>query len=77
MELVSLIDAAGYNDSRNFVGVLGVSYFLNAIFKRVRRVKFIIVLDELRLLEPSGKSVAETFDGFLNMFNMDLIQQFP
>jgi hypothetical protein len=44
-EGVSLIDMAGYEDNRDYVGVVGISYFLKAVFERVRSVKFIIVLD--------------------------------
>ena len=35
-EDVSLIDMAGYEDTRNYVGVIGVSYFLKALFEQVR-----------------------------------------
>ena len=30
------------------MGVIGVSYFLQALFEKVRRVKFVIVFDELK-----------------------------
>ncbi len=42
---ISLIDMAGYEDTRDFVGVIGVSYFLKALFEQVREAKFIIVFD--------------------------------
>ena len=42
---ISLIDMAGYEDTRNYVGVIGVSYFLKALFEQVREVKFLIVFD--------------------------------
>lgn len=51
---LSLIDMAGYKDKRNYIGVLGVSYFLKAVFERVRKVKFVIVIDEQKLMENSG-----------------------
>jgi hypothetical protein len=35
-EGISLIDMAGYEDNRNYVGVIGVSYFLKALFEQVR-----------------------------------------
>lgn len=41
---LTLVDMAGYKDKRDYVGVLGVSYFLKAVFERVRRVKFVVVL---------------------------------
>jgi len=42
----SLIDTAGYEDKRDYVGVIGVSYFLKEVFERVRKVKFVIVITE-------------------------------
>lgn len=41
---------AGYKDKRDFVGVLGVSYFLKAVFAKVKSVKFLIVLGEDKLM---------------------------
>jgi len=46
VEGVSLLDMAGYEDKRNYVGVIGVSYFLKEVFERVRRAKFVIVVTE-------------------------------
>lgn len=42
----SLIDMAGYEDNRDYRGVMGVSYFLKKVFEHVDRVKFIIVVSE-------------------------------
>lgn len=42
----SLLDMAGLEDSRNYVGTIGVSYFLKAVFAKIRQLKFIIVIDE-------------------------------
>lgn len=36
MDKSSLIDLAGVQDNRNYIGTIGVSYFLKAIFERVR-----------------------------------------
>jgi hypothetical protein len=44
-EKITVMDMAGYRDKRDYIGVLGVSYFLKAVFERVRRVKFLIVID--------------------------------
>lgn len=41
---ISIIDMAGYEDKRNYIGVLGVSYFLKAVFEKVKKVKFLIVI---------------------------------
>ena len=48
---LSLVDMAGYEDTRDYVGVIGVSYFLKALFEKVRKVKFVIVFDENKLSE--------------------------
>ena len=48
---ISLLDMAGYLDTRDFIGVIGVSYFLKAVFEKVRKAKFLIVFDEHRLME--------------------------
>lgn len=45
---------AGYRDKRDYIGVLGVSYFLKAVFEKVTRVKFLIVISEDKLTENSG-----------------------
>jgi hypothetical protein len=36
----------------------------------VRKVKFVIVIDEQKLMENSGEGVINTFTGFLSMFNL-------
>lgn len=46
---LSLADTAGYMDSRDYVGVIGVSYMLQELFRRIKRVKFIIVIPELAI----------------------------
>lgn len=37
---------AGYKDKRDYIGVIGVSYFLKAVFEKVQGVKFLIVISE-------------------------------
>jgi tRNA U34 5-carboxymethylaminomethyl modifying GTPase MnmE/TrmE len=64
---ISLIDTAGFGDSRNYVGTLAVSYSLKAIFEAVDKVKFIIVLNESKL--ESRTDLCNTFNHFLSMFN--------
>jgi hypothetical protein len=70
---VELIDMAGYRDKRDYIGVLGVSYFLKAVFEKVTRVKFLIVISEDKLTENSGEGIISTFSGFIGMFNFHLI----
>lgn len=72
---VELIDMAGYRDKRDYIGVLGVSYFLKAVFERVGRVKFLIVLSEDKLMENSGEGIISTFSGFIAMFNFQLLDE--
>jgi hypothetical protein len=68
-EDLSLIDMAGYEDTRDYVGVIGVSYFLKALFEQVREVKFLIVFDESKFREQGGSGIIKTFSGFINMFH--------
>jgi len=35
---------AGFLDSRNYVGVMGVSYFLKSVFEHANLAKFVIVV---------------------------------
>ena len=69
----SLIDMAGYEDSRDYVGVIGVSYFLKTLFEKVRKVKFVIVFSEQRFTEETGQGIIQTFNGFFNMFKFHLM----
>jgi hypothetical protein len=68
----SLVDMAGYFDSRNYIGVMGVSYFLKSVFEQVNKVKFLIVFNEHNFFESTGSGITKTFLGFLNMFRFDL-----
>jgi len=45
---------AGFLDKRNYKGVYGVSYFLKSVFEKVKRAKFILVLDETSLELNTG-----------------------
>ena len=73
-EKITLFDMAGYKDKRDYVGVIGVSYFLKAVFEAVDQVKFLIVISEQRLMETEGSGVIATFEGFLRMFNMEELE---
>jgi hypothetical protein len=70
-EDTSIIDMAGFLDSRNHVGVIGVSYFLKAIFDQVREVKFLLVFSEDYFRDGTGKGITDTFNGFIDMFHYD------
>ena len=72
---ISLIDMAGYEDTRDFIGVIGVSYFLKALFEQVREAKFIIVFDEHKFTEETGAGMIKTFNGFINMFHYNKLPE--
>lgn len=42
---ISLIDLAGFGENRSSAGAMAVSYFLSILFEKMKKVKFIIVLD--------------------------------
>jgi hypothetical protein len=64
---------AGYEDSRNYVGTIGVSYFLREVFSKVREAKFVLVFSEQRFTEDTGAGIIQTLNGFFNMFNTELL----
>ena len=74
-ESISFCDMAGYGDTRDYVGVIGVSYFIKALFERVRKVKFIVVISEKKFTDETGAGIIKTFEGFFNMFKLNLLTQ--
>lgn len=64
---------AGTGDTRNFIGTIGVSYFLFQVFKKVKKAKFLLVIDQSSLADPTGAKMISTFQGFINMFRFDLM----
>ena len=69
----SLVDMAGFGDSRNYIGVMGVSYFLKSVFEKGKEFKFLIVFSEHAFFDPTGASIIKTFQGFLNMWKIQLL----
>jgi hypothetical protein len=67
------VDMAGYCDSRNYVQIMGVSYFLKSIFKHAEAVKFIMVFDEHVWHNNALESIKDIFDNFFSMFKIDLL----
>ena len=61
---------AGFGDNRNYVGVMGVSYFLKSVFDKVRMAKFVIVLSEPYFSDGTGKQLVASMNGFFKMFNI-------
>lgn len=48
---------AGFSDTRDYVAVIGVSYFLKALFEKVREVKFVIVFEEDKFTQSNGSGL--------------------
>lgn len=71
---VTLVDMAGFGDTRNYVGVMGVSYFLKSVFEKAEEVKFLIVFNEHSFFDVTGSAIIATFQGFLSMFKTDLLK---
>lgn len=67
---ISLVDMAGFKDSRDHVGVVGVSYFLKYIFSKVRKVKFLIVMTENQIHDETGGNITKNLNSFINMFDL-------
>ena len=63
---------AGYGDSRNYVGTLGVSYSLKAVLQAVEEVRFVIVIQEASL---SNDELSKTVEHFVSMFNFGNIDK--
>jgi hypothetical protein len=64
---------AGYGDTRNYVGVMGVSYFLKSVFERAKEVKFLIVFNEHEFFDVTGSAIIMTFNGFISMFKQEML----
>jgi len=60
---------AGYEDKRNYIGVIGVSYFLKEVFEKVKKAKFVIVISEDNFSDSTGQGIVKVFLGFFSMFN--------
>jgi len=67
---VSLIDCPGYQDSRDYVGVIGVSYFLKSIFDRAKKIKFLVVMTQSSITDETGDHIKKTFKSFIETFNI-------
>jgi hypothetical protein len=71
---VSLIDTASCSYKRDGVGTIARSYFLKRIFERVRKVKFLLVLQEDWLTDDTGHWIAEAFNEFIEMVNFSALK---
>lgn len=66
----SMIDTAGYGDTRNYEKMIGVSYGLQAIFDHLQKAKFILVVTKSDLASPDVKVLTDNLNYFLKMFRM-------
>jgi len=41
----------GYDTVSDYAGVLSASYFFKMLFEKVKKVKFVIIIDESKLYE--------------------------
>ena len=69
-----LLDTAGYEDKRNYIGTIGVAYALKAIFEVIKEVKFVIVLPETAIYSNLNE-LFSTFHNFISMFKIDKISE--
>jgi len=46
-EKTTLLDMVGFEVNRNYVEVMGVSYFIKYIFVKMKKVKFILVIRQM------------------------------
>jgi len=68
---------AGFGDTRNYIGVMGVSYFLKSVFDKAEEVKFLVVFNEHAFFDVTGSAIIRTFEGFFNMFKLELLNTYP
>ena len=63
------IDAAGFRDRRNHVGVFCVNFMLKVIFEMGKNFKFIIVITKSQM--ELHRDVMDTFFHFINLFDWE------
>ena len=66
----SLIDAAGFDENRDTAGVMAVSYFLESLFSKLKKVKFMLVFNESVVYNRNPQNITDTFDDFISLFNL-------
>ncbi len=65
-----LIDMPGYNDERNYVSGIAVSYVLKSTFKIVEECQFVLLIKDICFRSGQKKELIKTLTGFCNMFNI-------
>ena len=56
-EDVTLLDMAGFGDTRDYIGIIGVSYFLKKVTQKVKQFKFVLVIDQSGMKDPTGQKL--------------------
>lgn len=64
----SLVDMAGFGETRDYVGTLAISYSLKAIFEAVEEIKFVVVISESYLKDGDGVKLCNALNHFLQLF---------
>lgn len=54
---------------------MGVSYFLKSVFEKAKEVKFLLVFSEYVFFDVNGVGIIKTFEGFLNLFKKELLDE--
>lgn len=70
-ETTSIVELAGYFEDRDYIGVVAVSYFLRAVMKRAKSIKFLLVIDEAVLIDRTGEGIIKSFQEFINIFKFN------
>ena len=72
---ISLVDCAGFNDKRGYVGVICVSAMLKALIENIQEVKFIVVVNSSALIDFNVDKLIIPFDAFLNIFSFNSLEK--
>jgi hypothetical protein len=56
-------------------GVIAVSYFLEALFSKLSKVKFILVFSEGVVYDRNIQGITGTFDDFISLFNFEVMNK--
>ena len=59
---INLVDMAGYSDTgRSYVGVFGVSYMLKRTQEKVKKAKYLLVLDHASMSHSQLDTITKYF----------------
>jgi hypothetical protein len=64
---MTMIDMAGFRDSYSYLRVFAISYMLSKVFEKLKKVKFMITIDEHSLIDGDMNKIQATFVSFIKM----------